>query len=124
MLGGDGLYLGAFQGHLPQLDQPGPLTEGQHLLKEVAQGRRVFLANGGEGAKHRRLVGGQQTEANVLLQIPNDAVGGGDANAESLRRHFDHQVGMIGWAHSPFLLVATLARRQVPTIHDIHQEMH
>ena len=79
MLGGVGLQLGAVLGHMPQLDQPGLLPQPQHLHKQVAQGSQMLLAKGGQRAKVRHLVGGQHPEAVVLLEMPGQAAGGGDA---------------------------------------------
>ena len=123
MLGGVGLHFGAVQGRMPQLHQPGPLTQLQHLHKQVPQGRQMLPARVGEREEVGRLVGHQHPKADVLLQMLGQTPDRGDAHAVSVQEYLDHQAGMVGRASSPFLLIAGPDRSQVQPVHHSRHEI-
>jgi hypothetical protein len=124
VLGGVGEDLRAIEGHVPELHQPGPLAEPEHLGEQGGQGRQVGLPEGGDGVVVRVLIRREDAVGDLLVRRLLDLARGGLPRAVAIEEELHQQRRVVRGLASPIAgLIRREDRRQVQgLIHHLADE--
>lgn len=91
-----GRDLGAIDGDVAQLDQPGALAQLQCLLKQIRQRLQVPLPERGDRIVIGMLIGRQVTECHVVMRRRFDGARTAAARGIGIKQEASHHQRMIG----------------------------